>query len=88
MVSSPPRLAMPPRWLDKSSLARDQDLRRLQLRWAGDDLWMRRGVFILTAAVLLAAVIALALEPAVVPKLAAIAIVGGSVARYYFGRRR
>lgn len=31
-----------PEWLNKRDLASDPDLRTLQLRWATDDLWIRR----------------------------------------------
>jgi hypothetical protein len=50
---------MQPEWLDADFLASDQDLRRLQLRWLRDDIWMRRAVFLLWLGASASAVVAL-----------------------------
>lgn len=77
---------MPPRWLDKAALAQDPDLRRLQLRWASDDLWMRRAAFVLGAGALVAAAIVLALQPDAFARVAAGLIATGTT--YLYGRHR
>jgi len=55
---------MPPDWLQKNArLASDEELRRLQLRWARDDLWMRRISFAISAMVLVVSVALFVLQP-------------------------
>jgi hypothetical protein len=49
-----------PEWLNKRRLASDPDLRALQLRWAKDDLWIRRIEVGLTVAAVLAALTSVA----------------------------
>lgn len=55
---------MPPDWLQKNArLASDEDLRRLQLRWARDDLWMRRISFAISVIALVAGLALFVLQP-------------------------
>lgn len=53
-----------PPWFNKEQLASDPELRVLQLRWATDDLWIRRvevGAAVVAALALLATVIVILL---------------------------
>lgn len=46
---------MPPEWFQKNArLASDEELRSLQLRWARDDLWIRRISFAVSVVALVA----------------------------------
>ncbi len=55
---------MAPDWLQKNArLASDEELRRLQLRWARDDLWMRRISFAMSVMVLAASLVLLVVQP-------------------------
>jgi hypothetical protein len=55
---------MAPKWLAKDArLADDKELRRLQLRWFADDIWMRRVAFWLLALFMLVSTLALVLDP-------------------------
>lgn len=79
---------MPPEWLrPNAGLSSDEDLRRLQLRWLTDDLWMRR--LVLAVAILLpsAGLVAVILSPSV---LSAVGAGAGSLVAlplaYFFGR--
>lgn len=55
---------MPPDWLQKNArLASDEELRSLQLRWARDDLWMRRISFAMSVMVLVASLTLFVLQP-------------------------
>lgn len=43
-------MVVPPEWVDPDArLSTDHDLRRQQLRWIADDIWMRRVVLCLVA---------------------------------------
>jgi hypothetical protein len=57
-------MSMAPKWLAKDArLADDEELRRLQLRWFADDIWMRRVAFWLIALVTLASALIMVLDP-------------------------
>ncbi len=55
---------MPPGWVAKdASLADDERLSELQLRWFRDDLWMRRIAFFIRVVLTLATAVLLILQP-------------------------
>jgi hypothetical protein len=55
---------MAPKWLaNDARLADDKELRRLQLRWFADDIWMRRVAFWLLALLMLVSALTLVLDP-------------------------
>jgi small neutral amino acid transporter SnatA (MarC family) len=71
-----------------SKLATDADLRQLQLRWAKDDIWMRRVVFALAVLLSIGSIVYAILSPST----GAAAIAGGTTVvgvpvAYFFGRR-
>jgi hypothetical protein len=75
-----------PEWPPKDAgLAGDEDLRRLQLRWARDDLWMRRILFAMTIVVTVAGVIMFLVAPSKTIGSAggAVSLVMLSVARFF-----
>jgi hypothetical protein len=80
---------VPPDWVKHNSeLAADADLRLLQLRWAKDDIWMRRVVFTLAILVALGSIVYTVVEPSA----HALALAGGTTLigvpmAYFFGRR-
>jgi hypothetical protein len=80
---------MPPEWLTKKALAGDEELRKLQLRWMGDDIWMRRIAFGLVVVVVIVAVVSFVLQP--IPR--ATKVFGcltllGPLLTYFFASRR
>jgi len=81
-------MGMAPEWLDpKFARSSDQDLRELQLRWARDDLWMRRVAFGATLLLVITVVGATALlRPQALLWFPAAGLVGPVA--YYFGRAR
>jgi hypothetical protein len=71
-----------------AKLATDADLRLLQLRWAKDDIWMRRVVFVLAILVSLGSIV----YTVVAPSPGTVAVAGGTTLigvpmAYFFGRR-
>jgi hypothetical protein len=82
-------LAVAPKWLAKDArLSEDEDLRRLQLKWFSDDIWLRRGAFLLlTIIVLLAAFLLLVRPPSYGPGLGFLGLLSTPLA-YFLGIRR
>ncbi len=80
---------MPPDWVKHNSgLATDADLRLLQLRWAKDDIWMRRVVLVFAVLVSLGSIVYTIISPST----GAAAVAGGTTVlgvpvAYFFGRR-
>lgn len=81
---------MPPDWLKHSAkLAADSDLRLLQLRWARDDIWMRRVIFVIAVLVIVASIVYLLLEPSHgATGVATVTTLLGLPIAYFFGWRK
>jgi hypothetical protein len=80
---------VPPDWVKhNSTLATDADLRLLQLRWAKDDIWMRRVVFALAILVSLGSIVYTIVSPSTgAAEVAGGTSVVGLPVAYFFGRR-
>jgi hypothetical protein len=78
-----------PDWVRRDvDLARDEDLRRLQLRWARDDLWMRRISFAIAMVALATCLVLSVIQPFKVISSGWSAITLAALPVAYFLRRQ
>jgi hypothetical protein len=81
---------VPPEWLRKDvGLSSDPELRRLQLRWFGDEIWMRRLVLGVALVTHTMSLVCLAVAPSL-PSAAAAGVCSliSLPVVYFFGRGR